>query len=265
MAIGIFDSGIGGMTVVREVRKRFPEEKIIYFGDTKRVPYGDKKKDELIRLSEGIVEFLISQGAKVIIDACNTTSALALPHLKEKFSTPIIGVLEPGAIGATKESKGKIGVMATKATIESNCYLDKIKENDRRVDVTSVSCPKLVSFIEDGDLDSDYLKRTLRNYLNDIFLNNCDTLVLGCTHYPFLTDTIKELVGEEIKLIDPAVPTVDILEGYIEKSQSEEICYVSGDLHEFNNTLMKVFPNHGFEKIVSYDPIEEGEKWQKKS
>lgn len=259
MAVGVFDSGIGGMTVVREIRKRFPGEKIIYFGDTKRVPYGNKSKEELIRLSEQVVAFLIAQGAKVIIDACNTTSALALPHLREKFTTPIIGVLEPGAEHAVQESTGKIGVIATKATIDSHCYTSKIMEKDKDTDVTAVACPKLVGFIEDGDLDSDYLKRILKSYLNEIFLNNCDTLIMGCTHYPFLADTINQLVGEEIKLIDPAIPTVDILEGYLEESQSEEICYVSGDLHEFNNTLMKVFPNHGFEKIVEFDPIVDGE------
>lgn len=258
MAVGIFDSGIGGMTVVREIRKRFPEEKIIYFGDTKRVPYGDKKKDELINLSEQIVAFLISQGAQVIINACNTTSALALPYLKKKFSIPIIGVLEPGAYFAAERSKGKVGVIATKATIESKCYSQRVKEKGNNINVTAVACPKLVGFIEDGDLDSDYLKRTLNHYLNDIFLNSCDTLVLGCTHYPFLSDTIKRLVGDSINLIDPAVPTVDILADHLEESSSEEICYVSGDLHEFNNTLMKVFPNHGFEKIVQFDPIEDG-------
>lgn len=255
MAVGVFDSGIGGMTVVREIRKRFPGEKIIYFGDTKRVPYGDKSKEELIFLSERIVAFLISQGARVIIDACNTTSALALPTLKEKFSIPIIGVLEPGASRAAEQASRKVGVIATAATINSNLYRTKIQEADSELQITSVPCPKLVGFIEDGDLNSDYLKKVLNGYLNQIFLNNCDTLVLGCTHYPFLTETINEIIGEEMTLVDPAIPTVDQLEQYLEKSQSEEICYVSGDYHNFYSTLMKIFPDHGFEKIVEFDPI----------
>ena len=257
MAVGVFDSGIGGMTVVREIRKRFPKEKIIYFGDTKRVPYGDKSKEELIFLSEHIVSFLISQGAKVIIDACNTTSALALPALREKFSTPIIGVLEPGANRAAREAKRKVGVIATAATIGSGLYTEKIRTADRSLEITSVPCPKLVGFIEDGDLDSDYLKKVLGGYLNQIFLNNCDTLVLGCTHYPFLTETINGLIGEEMSLVDPAIPAVEELEQYLEESESEEICYVSGNYHAFLGTLMKIFPDHGFEKIVEFDPITE--------
>ena len=255
MAVGVFDSGIGGMTVVREIRKRFPNEKIIYFGDTKRVPYGERAQAELIDLSEQIVTFLISQGAKVIVDACNTTSALALPYLKTKFDIPIIGVLEPGASSAVDAANKKIGVIATSATINSNCYQKSIIDKQSELQVTAVACPKLVGFIEDGDLNSDYLKRTLNQYLNTIFLNNCDTLVLGCTHYPFLTETIQEIIGDEIKLIDPAIATVDQLEQHLDGSHSEEICYVSGDYHNFNTTLMKIYPKHGFEKIVEFDPI----------
>ncbi|MDD2370654.1 MAG: glutamate racemase [Firmicutes bacterium] len=255
MAVGVFDSGIGGMTVVREIRKRFPNEKIIYFGDTKRVPYGEKTQEELISFSEQIVSFLISQGAKVIVDACNTTSALALPYLKKKFDIPIIGVLEPGANKAVDVAMKKIGLIATSATINSNSYQKSINILKSDIEVTAVACPKLVGFIEDGDLNSDYLKKVLNNYLNTIFLNNCDTLILGCTHYPFLTKTIAEIIGEDIKLVDPAISTVDILEKYLDGSHSEEICYVSGDYHSFNNTLMKLYPKHGFEKIVEFDPI----------
>lgn len=255
MAVGVFDSGIGGMTVVREIRKRFPDEKIIYFGDTKRVPYGEKSKEELINLSEQIVRFLINQGAKVIVDACNTTSALALPYLKTIFDIPIIGVLEPGANSAVKAAINKIGVIATSATINSNCYQGSILAKNSKMEVTAVACPKLVNFIEDGDLDSDYLKKVLVKYLNTIFLNNCDTLVLGCTHYPFLIETIQKVIGDDIKLIDPAIATVDLLEKYLDRSHSEEICYVSGDYHSFNNTLMKIYPKHGFEKIVEFDPV----------
>ncbi len=255
MTVGVFDSGIGGMTVVREIRKRFPNEKIIYFGDTKRVPYGEKTKEELINFSEQIVSFLISQGAKVIVDACNTTSALALPYLKTKFDIPIIGVLEPGANKAVDEAIKKIGVIATSATINSKCYQNSIGYLNSDIEVTAVACPKLVGFIEDGDLDSDYLKQVLNSYLNTIFLNNCDTLVLGCTHYPFLSKTIGEIIGDEIKLIDPAVSTVDNLEKYLDGSNGEEICYVSGDNYSFINTLMKIYPEHGFEKIIEFDPI----------
>ena len=255
MAVGVFDSGIGGMTVVREIRRRYPKERIIYFGDTKRVPYGEKSKEELIFLSEQIVAFLISQGASVIVDACNTTSALALPTLRRKFKVPIIGVLEPGARMAALKGNKKVGVIATPATIGSGCYPQEIQRAREGMEITSVPCPKLVGFIEDGDVRSDYLKKTLRNYLNPIFLNSCDTLVLGCTHYPFLEETIREIIGDSMALVDPAVPAVQLLEPYLQPSEHEEICYVSGDYHNFYSTLLAIYPDHGFEKIVEYDPI----------
>lgn len=257
MAIGVFDSGIGGMTVVREIRKRYPDEKIIYFGDTKRVPYGGKSQEELIFLSEQIVEFLIKEGAEVIVDACNTTSALALPYLRKKFTIPIIGVLVPGAKAAACATDHKVGVIATEGTIRSNCYQEEIQIAREGVEVTAIPCPKLVGFIEDGDLGSEYVKKVLNHYLNPIFLNNCDTLVLGCTHYPFLQETIRELIGDSMTLVDPAIPTVDLLKEHLGKGDCEEICYVSGDFHDFNNTLLKLFPDHGFEKILQYDPIVE--------
>ncbi|AMP20443.1 hypothetical protein AZF37_03990 [endosymbiont 'TC1' of Trimyema compressum] len=257
MAIGVFDSGIGGITVVKEIRKQLPDEKIIYFGDTKRVPYGGKDKEELINLSEQIVAFLIREGADVIIDACNTTSALALPYLQEKHTVPIVGVLVPGADSASKVTKGKVGVMGTEATIKSGCYDVAIKAQEKSTEVVSIHCPKLVGFIEDGDLNSSYLKRVLRDYLNPLFLANCDTLVLGCTHYPFLSDTIYELIGDSMTLINPAVAAVNELKAYESSREGEDICYISGDYHSFYSALTALYPDHGFEKIVTYDPIEE--------
>lgn len=258
MAIGVFDSGIGGITVVKEIRKQLPDEKIIYFGDTKRVPYGGKEKEELIDLSDQIVSFLIREGADVIIDACNTTSALALPYLQKKYSAvPILGVLVPGAQSANEVTKGKIGVMGTEATVKSGCYEDAIKKGNDKTEVVSIYCPKLVSFIEDGDLDSTYLKKVLRQYLNPLFLANCDTLILGCTHYPFLSETIHELIGESMTLVNPAVAAVEALKQHPASREGEDICYISGDYHSFYSALMALYPDHGFEKIVTYDPVEE--------
>ena len=257
MAIGVFDSGIGGITVVKEIRKQLPEEKIIYFGDTKRVPYGGKDREELIHLADQIVAFLIREGADVIIDACNTTSALALPYLQEKYAVPIVGVLVPGAHSASQVTQGKIGVMGTEATIKSGCYEEAIKKQEKNTEVVSVFCPKLVGFIEDGDLDSSYLKRVLREYLNPLFLSNCDTLVLGCTHYPFLSETIHELIGNSMTLVNPAVAAVNVLKKYEASREGEDICYISGDYHTFYSALTALYPDHGFEKIVTYDPVEE--------
>ena len=257
MAIGVFDSGIGGITVVKEIRKQLPDEKIIYFGDTKRVPYGGKGKEELIDLSDQILAFLIREGADVIIDACNTTSALVLPYLQEKYTVPIVGVLVPGAHSASQVTKGKIGVMGTEATIKSGCYDVAIKNLEKSTEVVSVYCPKLVGFIEDGDLDSSYLKRILREYLNPLFLANCDTLVLGCTHYPFLSDTIHELIGDSMTLVNPAVEAVNALKAFESSREGEDICYISGDYHTFYSALTSLYSDHGFEKIITYDPVEE--------
>ena len=150
MAVGVFDSGIGGMTVAREIRRIFPKEKIIYFGDTLRVPYGGREVDELKMLADMATGFLINQGADVVIDACNTTSALALPMLQAKYEVPVLGVLAPGAREAAKTTRnGKIGVIATQATVGSGCYEKEIKSVDSGLEVISIACPKLVGFIED--------------------------------------------------------------------------------------------------------------------
>lgn len=255
MAIGVFDSGIGGMTVVSEIRKRYPLEKIIYFGDTKRVPYGGRDTEELIFLAMEACEFLIKEGAEIIIDACNTTSAVALPHLREKFKIPIIGVLEPGAKNAARVTEGRVGVIATDATIKSQVYSDKIKDFGKNVEVIGIAAPKLVAFVEDGITDGEYLKETLLTYLKHIFMSNCDTLVMGCTHYPFLKDAIYEVVEGKLTLIDPAVETVNQLEEMYHSREGESICYISGDYHSFNQSLNKIFPGHGFEKIIVNDPI----------
>lgn len=258
MSVGVFDSGIGGITVVKEIRKQLPNKKIIYFGDTKRVPYGGKDKKELINLSRQAVAFLIMEGANVIIDACNTTSALALPYLQKKYAVPIIGVLVPGANSASKVTKGKVGVIGTEATIKSGCYDTAIKVQKESTEVVSAYCSKLVELIEDGDLNSSHLKRILLDYLNPLVLANCDTLVLGCTHYPFLSDIIYELIGDSMILINPAVAVVNELKDYGSLiKEGEDICYVSGDCYSFRSVLKTLYPDHGFKKIVTYDPVRE--------
>ena len=262
MAVGVFDSGIGGMTVAREIRRVFPEEKIIYFGDTLRVPYGGRETEELKMLADMATGFLINQGADVVIDACNTTSALALPMLQAKYEVPVLGVLAPGAKEAARTTKnGKIGVIATEATVGSGCYEKEIKAVNSSMEVISIACPKLVGFIEDGDLSSEYLKKVMLGYLNPIFLGNCDTLILGCTHYPFLREIILELIGESMTLVDPAVPTMESLRPHVKGDRNgdegEELIFVSGDYHHFYGILMELYGDHGFSKVISYDPMEE--------
>jgi len=203
--IGVFDSGVGGLTVLREIANLLPDKKIIYLGDTARVPYGSKSPETVNKFSEQGIKFLQSKGVKLIVIACNTVSALSLDFLKERTSLPLIGVLEPGAekaISLTK--KGIIGVIGTEATIASKAYTKAIMKIDRSVKVVEKSCPLLVPLAEEGWLRGEITKKVIQYYLRPILKERIDTLILGCTHYPLFKDTIQQVVGEEVKLIDSA-------------------------------------------------------------
>lgn len=254
MAIGVFDSGIGGMTVVREIRKKYPLEKVIYFGDTLRVPYGNKTVDELIFLADHAVSFLISQGAEILIDACNTTSAVALPHLREKYDIPILGMIESGVDAALDVSKGKIGLIATEKTVSSKSYENALRDRAENLEIKTKSCPSLVGFVEAGDTSSLKLQKALRAYLDS--MEECDTLILGCTHYPFLENQIRNVLGKNVEIIDPAVRAVEFLERHeFASNEGSSICFVSGDAEMFSRNLGSVYREHRFTEIISFDPI----------
>jgi len=206
--IGIFDSGIGGLTVLREALRELPNEEFIYFGDTARVPYGGKSKETITRFSEENIRFLQTFDIKLGVVACHTASSLALKHLNEKFSLPIIGVVEPGTKRALSTTKnGRIGVIGTRATISSGAYESSLKNIDTNCRVYSTACPLFVPFIEEGWVDGDIIWDVVARYLEPLKSFHIDTLILGCTHYPLLADIIGEIMTDNVQLVNPAEET----------------------------------------------------------
>jgi glutamate racemase len=203
--IGVFDSGIGGLTVASALRELLPAEDIFYIGDTARVPYGGKSPQTIERYSVELTGLLLAQQAKVIVVACNTASALAVPRLQEILKVPVIGVIEPGAKAAVAATRnGHIGVIGTRATIYSRAYERAIHALDPKLQVTSQPCPMLVPLIEEGWLDDEITTQIIRRYLEKLVLDGIDTLVLGCTHYPLLGETLQKFLGPKIRLVDSA-------------------------------------------------------------
>ena len=203
--IGVFDSGVGGLTVVGQLTEMLPKESIIYFGDTARVPYGTKSKATVTKFSVENVEFLMKHDVKMIVVACNTVSALCLEFLKRCFRVPIIGVIEPGAKGALSATRNnKVGVIGTCATIRSCAYEKTIKRLNPRISVYSRNCTLFVPLVEEGWLDSEVTRQVARTYLGPLKKKGIDTLILGCTHYPLLKGVLAKVMGPDIVLIDSA-------------------------------------------------------------
>jgi glutamate racemase len=206
--IGVFDSGIGGLTVLKDIIKELPNESTIYLGDTARVPYGIRSPETVIRYSFENTKFLFSKDIKLLVVACNTASSVSLDAIKNSVSIPVIGVVDPGAKAAVRATKNKkIGVIGTEATIKSNSYTKAIKGIDESIEVFSCSCPLFVPLVEEGWLEGDIVSLIVKRYLEGLKSKGIDTLVLGCTHYPLLKKVIAELMGEDIRLIDSAVET----------------------------------------------------------
>lgn len=206
--IGVFDSGVGGLTVAREIMRQIPNEKIIYFGDTARVPYGSKSQDTVTRFSEQIVRFLRTFQVKTIVVACNTASAYALDTLEADTDIPIIGVIKPGAnVAADVTRNGRIGVIATEATIGSRMYPKYIEELDKNVTIYGKACPLFVPLIEEGLWEDPVTDEIARRYLSELIDINIDTLILGCTHYPLIRSTLRRIMGESVTLVNPAYET----------------------------------------------------------
>ena len=207
--IGVFDSGIGGLTVVRELMRQLPNESIIYFGDTARVPYGPKSPDTVVRYSREITEFLRGEGVKAVVVACNTATAHALPTLRAENDLPIVGVIEPGSRAAARATKTKrVGVIGTQGTIRSGAYERAITSVEPGANITALACPLFVPLVEEGWLDTEATRLIAREYLGPIADADVDTLVLGCTHYPLLRDVLAnvahEITGREIAVVDSA-------------------------------------------------------------
>ncbi|MBQ7775141.1 MAG: glutamate racemase [Lachnospiraceae bacterium] len=206
--IGVFDSGVGGLTVVREIMRQMPNEKIIYFGDTARVPYGNKSKDTVTRFSKQIVRFLRTFDVKTIVVACNTASAYALEELEAETDIPMIGVVKPGAKAACEVTQnGKIGVIATEATISSRIYNQYITELNKDVTIYGKACPLFVPLIEEGLWVDPVTDEIAKRYLTELIDLDIDTLILGCTHYPLIRSTLGRIMGEAVNLVNPAYET----------------------------------------------------------
>jgi len=229
--VGVFDSGVGGLTVVREIMRQIPNEKIIYFGDTARVPYGNKSKDIVTRFSRQIVHFLQTHHVKTIVVACNTASAYALEELEKEIDIPIIGVVKPGAKYASEVTRnGKIGVIATPATIGSHIYSQYIEEINPEVTIYGKACPLFVPLIEEGLWVDPVTDEIARRYLAELIDLDIDTLILGCTHYPLIRSTLGRIVGENVTLVNPAYETAIQLKALLkEKGLLNEKAPVLGD------------------------------------
>ncbi len=204
-AIGVFDSGIGGLTVVRELLKIVPNEPIVYLGDTARVPYGNKSRETVQKFSTENVLFLLHHDVKLVIIACHTASSFALPFLESHFNHPILGVIEPGVEMALEVSRtGRIGVIGTNATVGSMAYPQAIARRNRKAKLTQVACPLFVPLVEEGLVNDSLAEQVARRYLKPLKSARVDTLILGCTHYPLLKPVIARVMGPKVHLIDSA-------------------------------------------------------------
>lgn len=206
--IGIFDSGVGGLTVLRELYRQLPNESILYLGDTARLPYGTRSQTEILQFVREILTWLVQQGVKMAIVACNTSSALALEAVRSEFDLPILGTILPGARAAVNKGR-RLGVIATPATAASNAYRRAILEIDPTVQVWQVGCPEFVPLIEQGRIDDPYTYEVAREYLAQLMVQQIDTLIYGCTHYPHLAPVLRRILPPSVHLVDPAVHLVE--------------------------------------------------------
>lgn len=220
LPIGVFDSGVGGLTVAREIMRQIPNERIVYFGDTARVPYGSKSRETVTKYSRQIVRFLRTRQVKAIVVACNTASAYALEQLEKETDLPMLGVVKPGAKTAVWATRnGKIGVIATEGTIGSEIYTRYIEQLKKGVEVLGKACPLFVPLVEEGLLEDPVTDEIAQRYLSSLKDSGIDTLILGCTHYPLIRSTLKRVMGEGVTLVNPAYETARELKELLEKKR----------------------------------------------
>jgi len=209
-SIGVFDSGIGGLTVLKALTEVLPAEDFVYLGDTARLPYGTKSNEIIIRYSRENTEFLLAKGIKMLVVACNTSSAVALDDISHDTVVPVIGVIEPGARAAVRAShSGKVGVIGTEATIASGAYTRAIQRLRPHAEIYTRACPLLVPLVEEGWIDNEIAERTVAYYLESLKASGIDTLLLGCTHYPLLRGVFARVLGARVKIVDSATATAE--------------------------------------------------------
>ena len=256
--IGVFDSGVGGLTVVKALRDRLPNETIIYLGDTARVPYGPKSPETVRRYALELAHMLIQKNAKALVVACNTVSSVALPLLTRKFFVPVIGVIEPGARAALQATRNRhVGVIGTRATIRSGAYERTLRAADNNVRVSSCSCPLLVPLIEEGLLNDDVTDRMIIRYLEPLLADGIDTLVLGCTHYPLLSTAIARVLGREVTLVDSAQNCASAVQETLDQKSLRSPATERGELHVALTDAADNFLNVARDALqLSFDEIE---------
>ena len=260
--IGIFDSGVGGLTVFKEIRKIFPNEDIVYFGDTARVPYGPKSKNTVTEYSIQNARFLMQTGAKIIVIACNTSSSVALNTLQEMLPIPVVGVIEPGALSAVDKTKtGKIGIIGTAGTIRSQAYPAEISKLKPECKTYSKPCPLFVSLAEEGWEDHKVTEMVILEYLESLLREDIDTLVLGCTHYPILKNSIRKVIGSGIALVDSAQAVSAELKKILPNPESDgtgtDRFYVSDNEDKFRKIASKILNK----EISALEKVKLGESW----
>lgn len=265
--IGIFDSGVGGISVLRALRQQIPDESVLYFGDQGHIPYGPRAMEQIREFSEAITRFLLEQGAKIIVVACNTASAAALQYLREIFpEVPFVGMEPAVKPAAERTHTGKVGVLATPATFQGALYASVVERFANGVELFQDTCPGLVQQIEQGNLEGPEARRILEAALQPMLEKDIDTVVLGCTHYPFVIPLIQEIVGENVRVIDPA-PAVARQTGRLLEARamrngsgakSEVKLYTSGDPETLRSLLPRLLGEKGdVEKVewISDDTV----------
>lgn len=242
--IGVFDSGVGGLTVAREIMRQMPNESIVYFGDTARVPYGSKSQNTVINYARQIVKFLSTKNVKAIVIACNTATAYALDILQKEISIPIIGVIKPGAKAASESTRnGRIGVIGTEGMIRTDIYTKYLNHINPNVQVFPKACPLFVPLVEEGLLYDSVTVEIAERYFSELKGYDIDTLILGCTHYPLIRHTLQKVIGDSVTLVNPAYETAKTLKEAL--SQHELLCTQSSASHQF-------FVSDGAEKFKAF-------------
>ncbi len=246
--IGVFDSGVGGLTVVKEIMRQLPGESLVYFGDTARVPYGSKSQNTVCKYSRQIVRFLQTKKVKAIVIACNTASALALDEIREEIDVPIMGVVEPGAVMAANTTKtNNIGIIGTESTIKSGIYNKCLHRINPEITVVSKACPLFVPLVEEGLWEDRVTEDIVGRYLHELKEYEIDSLILGCTHYPLLRRTIGREMGEGVKLVNPAYETAKCL-----KTLLAEKNLLSGVGLDEKEPTYDYYVSDGVDKFISF-------------
>ncbi len=251
LPVGVFDSGVGGLTVVKEIMHQLPNEEIVYFGDTARVPYGSKSKETVTAYSRQIVKFLQTKKVKAIVIACNTASAFALETIAKEIPVPIIGVVKPGAKTAAETTRsGRIGIIGTEGTIKSGLYNEFLHNTNESLQVFGKACPLFVPLVEEGWIHDPVTKEVASRYLAELHEKDVDTLVLGCTHYPLIRDIIHEVAGNGVTLVNPAYETARTLQELLlaqglladENAIPDHKFYVSDGAEKFREFANSILP-----------------------